>query len=158
MSASLRFAPMPLGVLDEPFDHDDSIFELKYDGFRALAHVDSGPLPPHFPQPPPRSRSLCSRDGRALPGQFVPDGEILYTEKPRRFPSRRSGRGESPQPCVRPLGAVRGRGGGDGDPALLQLCILAASQIAQMLGNKIAQAQSFIQLAHENHAAIRSDP
>src|SRR5215469_15349130 len=87
MSASLRFAPMPLGVLDEPFDHDDSIFELKYDGFRALAHVDSGPLPPHFSQPPPRSRSLCSRDGRALPGQFVPDGEILYTEKPRRFPS-----------------------------------------------------------------------
>ena len=42
MSASLRFAPMSLAVLDEPFDHDDFIFELKYDGFRALANVDGG--------------------------------------------------------------------------------------------------------------------
>jgi ATP-dependent DNA ligase len=36
------FAPMPLAVLDEPFDHDAFIFELNCDGFRALAHVDSG--------------------------------------------------------------------------------------------------------------------
>jgi bifunctional non-homologous end joining protein LigD len=42
MSASLRFAPMSLAVLDQPFDHDDFIFELKYDGFRALADVDNG--------------------------------------------------------------------------------------------------------------------
>jgi ATP-dependent DNA ligase len=42
MSAPLCFAPMPLAVLSEPFDRDDFIFELKYDGFRALAHVDSG--------------------------------------------------------------------------------------------------------------------
>ena len=39
MSASLRFAPMSLAVLNESFDHEDFIFELKYDGFRALAHV-----------------------------------------------------------------------------------------------------------------------
>ena len=26
----------------EPFDHDDSLFELKLDGFRALAYVESG--------------------------------------------------------------------------------------------------------------------
>jgi ATP-dependent DNA ligase len=42
MSAPLGFAPMPLAVLDEPFDHAGFIFELKYDGLRALAHVDSG--------------------------------------------------------------------------------------------------------------------
>jgi hypothetical protein len=30
MSASLPFAPMTLAVLDEPFDHDGFIFELKY--------------------------------------------------------------------------------------------------------------------------------
>src|SRR5215467_9433481 len=42
MSASLCFAPMPLAVLDEPFDHDGFIFELKYDGFRALADVGRG--------------------------------------------------------------------------------------------------------------------
>ena len=33
---------MSLVVLDGRFDHPDFIFELKYDGFCALAHVDSG--------------------------------------------------------------------------------------------------------------------
>src|SRR5689334_13819602 len=30
---------MPLVRIPEPFDHRDWIFELKFDGFRALAHV-----------------------------------------------------------------------------------------------------------------------
>jgi bifunctional non-homologous end joining protein LigD len=33
---------MPLAVLGQPFDHRDWVFELKYDGFRALAYVESG--------------------------------------------------------------------------------------------------------------------
>ena len=33
---------MPLGRRPEPFDHPDWFFELKYDGFRALAYVDGG--------------------------------------------------------------------------------------------------------------------
>ena len=33
---------MPLASLYGPFDHPDWIFELKYDGFRALAYIDSG--------------------------------------------------------------------------------------------------------------------
>src|SRR5215471_4194450 len=83
MSASLRFAPMPLAALHEPFDHDDFIFELKYDGFRALADVESG-----------RGRlisrnhhefttlpELCTAIGQALHGQFVLDGEIVYLAK-----------------------------------------------------------------------------
>jgi bifunctional non-homologous end joining protein LigD len=36
------FSPMPLGQRPEPFDHPDWFFELKYDGFRALAYVDGG--------------------------------------------------------------------------------------------------------------------
>jgi ATP-dependent DNA ligase len=32
--------PMPLVLLAEPFDHPDWVFELKHDGFRALAHID----------------------------------------------------------------------------------------------------------------------
>jgi bifunctional non-homologous end joining protein LigD len=32
---------MPLARLREPFDHPDWVFELKYDGFRALAFVNS---------------------------------------------------------------------------------------------------------------------
>src|SRR5215218_404821 len=31
---------MPLLRLPEPFDHPDWLFEVKHDGFRALAHVD----------------------------------------------------------------------------------------------------------------------
>jgi bifunctional non-homologous end joining protein LigD len=37
-----RFGPMPLRRVREPFDHRDWIFELKYDGFRALAYLDGG--------------------------------------------------------------------------------------------------------------------
>jgi ATP-dependent DNA ligase len=37
-----RFVPMPLGRRREPFDHPDWLFELKYDGFRTLAHVTGG--------------------------------------------------------------------------------------------------------------------
>ena len=37
-----KFNPMPLARLPEPFDHPDFIFEVKYDGFRALAHLENG--------------------------------------------------------------------------------------------------------------------
>lgn len=37
-----RFQPMPLAVLREPFDHPDWLFEIKYDGFRALAYIEHG--------------------------------------------------------------------------------------------------------------------
>lgn len=35
---------------------------------------------------------------------------------------------------------------------------IQAPRIAQVLGNEIAQAQSFIQLAHQNETAIGGDP
>jgi ATP-dependent DNA ligase len=34
-----RYTPMPLGRRREPFDHPDWIYELKYDGFRALLSI-----------------------------------------------------------------------------------------------------------------------
>jgi ATP-dependent DNA ligase len=34
--------PMPLGRKPAPFDHPEWIYELKYDGFRALAAVEYG--------------------------------------------------------------------------------------------------------------------
>jgi ATP-dependent DNA ligase len=33
---------MPLARLHAPFDHPDWIFELKYDGWRAMAYVENG--------------------------------------------------------------------------------------------------------------------
>ncbi len=34
--------PMPLRYVREPFDDADWLFELKYDGFRALAYIQPG--------------------------------------------------------------------------------------------------------------------
>jgi bifunctional non-homologous end joining protein LigD len=39
--AALR--PMRLLRLPEPFDHPDFMYEVKFDGFRALAHVTGHP-------------------------------------------------------------------------------------------------------------------
>src|SRR5215831_6840310 len=44
---------MRLRLVKEPFDNPDYIFELKHDGFRALAYVDAKPIKldkrePHF--------------------------------------------------------------------------------------------------------------
>src|SRR5262245_30856008 len=36
-----HFEPMRLSRRTEPFDSDDFIYELKIDGFRALAHIDA---------------------------------------------------------------------------------------------------------------------
>ena len=33
--------PMPLVERSEPFNHPEWIYEIKYDGFRALAYIDS---------------------------------------------------------------------------------------------------------------------
>jgi bifunctional non-homologous end joining protein LigD len=38
----LQFQPMPLLKRAAPFDDDDWLFELKYDGFRALAVIERG--------------------------------------------------------------------------------------------------------------------
>jgi ATP-dependent DNA ligase len=41
--------PMPLLRVADAFDHPDWRFELKHDGFRALAHIDWPPLHVGFP-------------------------------------------------------------------------------------------------------------
>jgi hypothetical protein len=73
---------MPLASLHAPFDHHDWIFELKYDGFRALAHIDSGKcrlvsrkgtVYRSFPQ-------LCAAIGAVIPGEAVLDGEIVHLD------------------------------------------------------------------------------
>jgi hypothetical protein len=73
-----KFEPMPLASLKEPFGHADWIFELKHDGYRAGAYIDSGHCRlgsrrgaayKSFPQ-------LCD----AIPGQAVLDGEIVHLD------------------------------------------------------------------------------
>ena len=36
------FQPLPLGRAREPFSHPDWIFEIKWDGFRAIARIENG--------------------------------------------------------------------------------------------------------------------
>ena len=38
----VQFTPQPLRSKPVPFDHSDYLFELKYDGFRALAYLENG--------------------------------------------------------------------------------------------------------------------
>ena len=38
----MPFIPHPLRSKADPFDHSDYLFKLKYDGFRALAYLESG--------------------------------------------------------------------------------------------------------------------
>ena len=71
---------MPLLRLPEPFDHPDWLFEVKHDGFRALAHVDghhcalvsrNGHTFKHWPQ-------LCEELAHAVKAHdAVIDGEIV---------------------------------------------------------------------------------
>jgi bifunctional non-homologous end joining protein LigD len=75
-----RFEPMPLARLHAPFDHQDWIFELKYDGFRALAHVEAGQC-----RLMSRNRnafrtfpSLAAGIAAALSREAVIDGEIVH--------------------------------------------------------------------------------
>ena len=46
----LQFQPMPLLKRAAPVDDPDWIFELKYDGFRALAVIEDGPRSTDFSQ------------------------------------------------------------------------------------------------------------
>jgi bifunctional non-homologous end joining protein LigD len=66
-----QFNPIPLGRRLRPFSHPDWLFELKYDGFRALAYIDYGRC------------KLVSRNGNT----FVSFGE-LASKIGRLFPQR----------------------------------------------------------------------
>jgi bifunctional non-homologous end joining protein LigD len=79
----MAFQPMPLSRRSAPFDHPEWIFELKYDGFRSLAVIESG------------RTQLISRNGHPFnsftelrktmrvpcPGKTVLDGEIVCLNK-----------------------------------------------------------------------------
>jgi bifunctional non-homologous end joining protein LigD len=79
----MAFQPMPLSRKPAPFDHPEWIYELKYDGFRALAVIEHG------------RTQLISRNGHPfnsysdlskeitvpLSGRTVLDGEIVCLDR-----------------------------------------------------------------------------
>ena len=69
---------MPLARLHAPFDHPDWIYELKYDGWRALAYIEGGTcrLVSRNGNPFKRFAGLSAGIAAAVPGRVVLDGEI----------------------------------------------------------------------------------
>jgi bifunctional non-homologous end joining protein LigD len=83
----MLFQPMPLGRKPKPFDHPEWIYELKYDGFRALALVEYGrcALFSRNGHPFASFSELASRIGYALmPRSMVLDGEIVCLDQDGR--------------------------------------------------------------------------
>src|SRR5204863_7813963 len=66
---SLQFQPMPLQRRSLPFDDPEWIFELKYDGFRALAVIEHG------------RAQLISRNGHSF-ASFTELGEQIAASVP----------------------------------------------------------------------------
>lgn len=60
-----RIKPMLATLTKEPFDHPDWIFEMKWDGYRAIAEIQSGDV------------SLYSRNGISFEKKFSPVFEAL---------------------------------------------------------------------------------
>src|SRR5215470_4025787 len=78
------YQPMRLGRKAEPFDHSEWIFELKYDGFRALAVLEYGrcTLYSRNGHQFASFADLATKIGNALmPGSLVMDSEIVCLDK-----------------------------------------------------------------------------
>jgi bifunctional non-homologous end joining protein LigD len=82
---SLIFPPMPLLKRRLPFDDPDWLFELKYDGFRAIARIKSGRCQLIFRNGNPFASfsDLAEGIASALPlvNDAVLDGEIVCLDK-----------------------------------------------------------------------------
>src|SRR5262249_36378983 len=77
-----QFSPMRLAVRREPFDSPECIFEVKYDGFRALAILESGSCrlvsrKAHVYKSFP---GLCASLAQ-LPHEVILDGEIVCLDE-----------------------------------------------------------------------------
>lgn len=80
MAAFERFTSLELGRRTEPFDHQEWLFELKYDGFRARAEVSDGKAELFSRRGHPYKAwpGLCDAIGRNLRGhRAVLDGELV---------------------------------------------------------------------------------
>jgi bifunctional non-homologous end joining protein LigD len=73
------FIPQPLKSRSDPFDHPEWIFELKYDGFRALLFIDNGrcKLVSRNGTTFASFSNLASSIGSSINRNAVLDGEIV---------------------------------------------------------------------------------
>src|SRR6266700_2396923 len=86
------FQPMPLGRRAAPFDHPEWVFEVKHDGFRAIAYVQAGhcQLVSRRGYVYKRFLALAEQIAESLDVQnAVLDGEIVCLDGPGRVSSKR---------------------------------------------------------------------
>ena len=78
----MKFQPPQLRRRPERFSHQDWLFEIKYDGFRALAHIEPGrcKLVSRNGNEFKSFRTLCESLGTELKRSLVLDGEIVCLE------------------------------------------------------------------------------
>jgi ATP-dependent DNA ligase len=72
-----RINPIAHAKIGQPSDHPDWLFELKHDGFRALAYIDGGKC-----ELVSRKRNVYKRFGPARRGTCV--RARIYTKAPAR--------------------------------------------------------------------------
>jgi bifunctional non-homologous end joining protein LigD len=79
----MAFQPMPLSRRPAPFDHPEWVFELKYDGFRALAAIENGRCQLVSRNGHPFNSFGTLRTALTSPyqGKTVIDGEIVCLDK-----------------------------------------------------------------------------
>jgi len=77
---------MPLSRRPRPFNHPEWLFELKYDGFRALARIERGrgQLISRNRHPFASFFDLADSIARSLPSDIVLDGEIVCLDRKGR--------------------------------------------------------------------------
>lgn len=77
-----RIAPINPARITQPFDHPDWIFELKHDGFRAVAYIEDGTCQLiSRKQIIYKSFVTLTAALSDLPGNAVLDGEIVCRMK-----------------------------------------------------------------------------
>lgn len=74
--------PMYATLVDKPFDHSDWLFEIKWDGFRAIAEVDGDVLLySRYHQPFNQRFPLIVEHLKKITKQAIFDGEIVALDK-----------------------------------------------------------------------------
>jgi len=87
VTAFEQFAPLELGRRNRPFDHEEWLFELKYDGYRARVEISDGMarLFSRRGHPYKAWPGLCASIGRALrKHRAVLDGELVCLDEKSR--------------------------------------------------------------------------
>ncbi len=78
-----KIKPMLAGTADEPFDREEWLFEIKYDGYRAIAEIESGKVKLYSRNQLAYNQKFVPvvQSLQKFPGDAVLDGEIVVVDE-----------------------------------------------------------------------------